>query len=69
MEPLLKILLNNYIIQSTNILGVFISDRNGGILDSKLKKEIEESSVFNHISKNFDSKINTIIAQIGRAHV
>lgn len=63
MEPLLKILLNNYIIQSTNILGVFIIDRNGGILDSKLKKEIEESSIFNHISKNFDSKINTIIAQ------
>ncbi len=63
MEPLLKILLNNYIIQSTNILGVFICDRKGKILDSKLKKKIEESSILNHISKNFDFNIKAIIAQ------
>jgi small GTP-binding protein len=63
MEPLLKILVSNYILHSTNILGVFISDRNGKILVSKLKKEIEENPIFSPILKNFHFEINAIIAQ------
>jgi len=63
MEPLLKILVSNYILHSTNILGVFISERNGKILVSKLKKEIEENPIFSPILKNFHFEINAIIAQ------
>ncbi|UCC20076.1 MAG: GTP-binding protein [Promethearchaeota archaeon] len=60
LENLLKILLTNYMNNVKNVLAVIISDRDGFVITSESRKDIEDESVLGAIAVMVDSYIERI---------